>query len=278
MSKNPAPGLPVLFTPPERRTVGWFVGHVVRNTIGLFPLIGILVGGMITCIFVVPFSIDGWGYRYAWWLFVLWARSLLSTFGVRVWVEGLENLEPGRQYIVCPNHRSHLDVPTLGATLPLRMVSVHKKSLEYIPFVGIGLWLSRSIGVDRQDTVGSQQRLKAVAQRLATGRSVVIFPEGRRSKGDKLEVFKKGAAMVALEQHAPILPVTVVGTDVLYPPNQLMICRGDALVVIHKPIETTGMSTGDRDALTQRIKETVASRFVPGPLDLSLVKNAKRVL
>ena len=98
---------------------------------------------------------------------------------------------------------------------------------------------------------------KVIAQRLATGRSVVVFPEGHRSRGAKLDLFKKGAAVLAAEQGAPILPITISGTDVLYPPGSLMIHRGDVLVEIQKPIETAGRTAADREAIIKQVRASV---------------------
>ena len=272
------PTVPTVYTPPERRNLVWFVRHFWRNFLGTVPMVVILVLGVIFTLPVSWMAKDGWGYRWAWGWFLAWCRSMLRGFGVRVWARGLEHVEPNRMYIICPNHRSHFDVLALGVTLPLRMVSVHKKSLEYIPFVGQALWVSRSVGLNRNDKTDARRRLQLVAHRLRTGRSVVIFPEGRRATGPGLDVFRKGAAVVACEQGAPILPITVVGTDAIYPPNHIMVHRGDALLVIHPPIETKGMSLDDRDELMRKVRGVIEQDFEAGPLRPERLAGARRIL
>jgi 1-acyl-sn-glycerol-3-phosphate acyltransferase len=272
-----AESLQAVYTPPGKRNAWWALRHLWSNFLGCWPMVILLVLGCITALPAVLLSVDNYGKRWAFFMFRSWARWMLKGFGVRVWVQGLENLKPGQQYIVTPNHRSHVDVLSLGVALPLIMVSVHKKSLEYIPLVGQALWLSRSVGLDRNDKADAHRRLKLVAQRLGSGRSVVIFPEGRRSKGPHLDQFKKGAVVVAAEQKAPLLPVTVVGTDAIYPPNRLMIHRGDVLIIVHPPIETAGMTLLDRDDLIKRVKASVEQGFVAGPLDLDRLSGATRI-
>ena len=262
---------------PQQRSIGWAVRHFLWNFLGCWPLVLVMMVGVLFTIPVSLLSVEA-GYRQGLFFFRQWCRWTLRGFGVRVWVVGLENIDPKVSYIVCPNHRSHFDVPILGWTLPLQVVSVHKKSLEYIPFIGQALWMSRSVGLNRNDKTDAHRRLQVVKQRLSTGRSVVIFPEGRRGTGPTLDVFRKGAAVVACEQNAPVLPVTVLGSDVIYPPNHLMVHRGDALVIIHPPIETNGLSLEDRDALTQRIKDVVARPFFPGVVPAERLAGARRVV
>ncbi|MEW5849994.1 MAG: lysophospholipid acyltransferase family protein [Myxococcota bacterium] len=265
-------------TPPEKRTLGYWWRHFWWNFLGCWPLVFLPLAGVLGSFFPVIFSPDNMGKRVATFWLRRWAKGLLKGFGIRVYRRGVENIDPATPYIVCANHRSHLDVPVLAHSLPLTPVAVHKKSLEYVPLIGQALILGRSVGIDRSDRADARRRMATVAHRMATGRSVVIFPEGTRSRGPTLDPFKKGAVMVAIEQQCKILPVTLVGTDVLYPPGNLMIHRGDALVIIHPPIDTRGYTPGQRDEVLAKVRAVIEGSFYPGALHMKDVEGAERVL
>ncbi|MBI5496463.1 MAG: 1-acyl-sn-glycerol-3-phosphate acyltransferase [Deltaproteobacteria bacterium] len=266
------------YTPPEERGLAWGVIHWWRNFVGVWPLVLLLIAGVLLTPIPFVVSPDNLGKKVGYGMFRVWSRWLLRGFGVRVWVKGLEHAVADGRYVAVSNHRSHLDVPALGVTLPMHMVTVHKRELEYVPFLGQALWMSRSIGLDRSDKAGAQRRLMLVAQRLRVGRSVMIFPEGRRSRGPRLDPFKKGAFLIAIEQQCPMLPVTIVGTDALYAPGKVMVRRGDVLVTVHPPIQTAGLAMADRDALIRRVHDVVNGAFVAGPVSASMLEGATRLV
>ena len=136
------------------------------------------------------------------------------------------------------------------------------QSLERIPILSSALWLSQSVGVDREDSANSRQQMDLVASRLKGGRSIVVFPEGFRSTAPVLMPFKKGAVVTALEQQVDIVPITIVGTGSLYPPNQLMVMPGDVLVVIHPRESTAGLNLSDRARSTRGCSPRLTSAFL----------------
>lgn len=266
-----------IHVPPEKRTALYPVRQLVRNFLGTWPLVGLMFVGAVISVLTVPFSPDGWGARTAYWCYRMWALALLKGFGVRVWVKHGDIAERTPPCVIAMNHRSHFDIPSMSF-MKRAMVAVHKRSLEYIPLLGQVIWLSGSVGIDRNDAQGTRRRMAIVKRRLAGGRSVAIFPEGRRSRGPALGPFKKGAAVVAIEQQCPILPVTILGTDVIYPPGSIMVHRGDVLVILHEPVPTTGLTVDDRETLTQQIRATIEKDFLAGPVDLAMLEGATRVV
>jgi len=252
--------------------------HIARNALALIPLVGLVAFGVVASALPMALAPDGIGMRISNACFHLWSRWTLRAFGIRVWVKGAEHLAARSPCVVAVNHRSLLDVPVVGAVLGIPLCGVYKRSLGRVPIFGQALWLSRSVGIDRNDHQGSVRRVKLVAQRMAHGRSLLIFPEGRRSTGPDLLPFRAGAVMSALEQHADILPVTVVGTGALYPRGKLLLSPGDVLVVIHPPVVTAGRTAADRGALNARLQEQVASAFQPGRAAPALLQGAVRMV
>lgn len=254
-----------------------FLLNLPRNTLGISCLVVMTIVGVIVAAVTMAWSADGVGKHASHWAFQAWSRLSLRLFGVRVYVVGMENLA-GPPCVMVSNHRSHIDVPVLGAVLPVPVCSVYKKSLERIPILSSALWLSQSVGVDREDSANSRQQMDLVASRLKGGRSIVVFPEGFRSTAPVLMPFKKGAVVTALEQQVDIVPITIVGTGSLYPPNQLMVMPGDVLVVIHPRESTAGLNLSDRATLNQKLRDIVSSAFSPGRPTLLRLHNAVRVL
>lgn len=242
-----------------------FIRHLVRNALGLVPLFSLLALGVVVSVPLMLVSPDGLGMRFSNAAYRFWARWTLRTFGVRVFARGLENMRPDGRYILAITHRSHIDVPVLGTVVTMPLCSVHKKSLEYVPVLGQSLKLARGIAIDRNDAAGSRRRLTEIGHRLSTGRSVVMFPEGTRSMGPALGSLKKGAVVVAIEQQCELLPITMIGTDAAYPPDTLMMNKGDVVVVVHPPIPTVGLTQKDRDSLNDKLRSVLLGPFTPGP-------------
>jgi len=129
-------------------------------------------------------------------------------------VEGLENIPQKGALLIAGNHLSNADPPAIGAFAGLVRDSrfVAKKELFAIPVLG---WFFRHcnyIPVDRKRTIGDMGALKEVVDALTNGESVVMFPEGTRSKTGKPQKPKSGIGFLVYKTDAPVLPVKIEGT------------------------------------------------------------------
>ena len=106
---------------------------------------------------------------------------------------------------------------------------------------------------------GSDDDLNAARERLTGGTSVVFFPEGTRSEDGRLLPFKKGAFHMALDLGLPILPVTIVGTPEILPPDTMDLFPGKAKLVFHTAIEIDGYGHDDVEALMRAAKAAIES-------------------
>jgi 1-acyl-sn-glycerol-3-phosphate acyltransferase len=130
----------------------------------------------------------------------------------RIRVIGKENIRRDETYVMVSNHQSGADIIVLFL-LWNNFKWVAKKSLYYFPFIGWNMWLNRYIVVER-GRASSMRRMMADAEKtLKSGSSVMIFPEGTRSKDGKLQPFKTGAFHLALVTGKPILPIAIKGTS-----------------------------------------------------------------
>lgn len=165
-----------------------------------------------------------------------WGKSILRIAGVKTEIIGLEHINPMNNYVFVSNHSSLFDIPVLQSTLPCNFRIVYKKELEKIPFFGYVLVKSPYIGIVREDSKDAMKGMKQAIEDFQKGASVLLFPEGTRSKDGILQEFKRGAFMLASKSQKPIVPITLIGTNKIMPKGKLSFDGGLVKVIIHEPI------------------------------------------
>jgi 1-acyl-sn-glycerol-3-phosphate acyltransferase len=191
------------------------------------------------------------------WCARTWSRLILATTGVRVHLEGLERLEPRRTYVFVSNHQSIYDIPILFWSLPYQLRIIAKASLGRFPFLGWHLRRSGHMLVDRSRP--DRARIFAWASRLtADGLSLIVFPEGTRSRDGRVGRFKGGSFYLALEAGLPVVPLSVVGSRHVMLKGRLATYPGDVRLVVHEPIATAGLSGSDAKAFGERVRQVLA--------------------
>jgi 1-acyl-sn-glycerol-3-phosphate acyltransferase len=164
--------------------------------------------------------------------------------------------DPRRPYVVVANHESYADV-FLISVFPWEMKWLSKDTMFKIPFMGWMMQMAGDIKLVRGDR---DSTLNAVAQcrdRLAKKTSVMIFPEGTRSKTAEMLPFKDGAFRLALECHAPVLPIAVAGTRHAMAKGSFRFLKARAIAQLLDPIDTTGMTLADLPRLKQLARERI---------------------
>jgi 1-acyl-sn-glycerol-3-phosphate acyltransferase len=195
------------------------------------------------------------GY-FAHWCARTWSRLILITTGVRVNVRGLERLVPGRTYVFVSNHQSIYDIPVLFWSLPYQLRIIAKDSLGNFPFLGWHLRRTGHMLVDRRNP--DRAAIFGWASRLTSqGLSLIVFPEGTRSRDGRVGRFKGGSFYLALEAELPIVPLSVVGSRHVMLKGRLATYPGDVTLIVHDPIDTTGMSGADAKAFGERVRQII---------------------
>ena len=192
-----------------------------------------------------------------------WSRLILGTSGIRVRVEGLENITPNAAAIYFVNHQSAMDIPVLFVNLPVQFRFVAKRSLFNMPFMGWHLRRSGHIPVDRDRPREAMKGMRKVAKEIREGKSVLFFPEGHRSRDGQLLPFKAGSFYIAILAGVPIVPITINGTPNVLKPDTYHVRAGQTEMIIHPAISTQGVTLHDVETLSQKVKDAIASRFVP---------------
>lgn len=188
-------------------------------------------------------------------------KFIAFTFcGLRV--RGLEKLPPDGPYILCSNHQGYLDPLVLGAVLPWRVFcKLFAVGTSEIFGQGLMLSLARSLRVVVVDPDANLvPAMRAGAFGLRHGLALILYPEGERSIDGTPKAFKKGAAILSIHMHAPIIPIAIEGFFDMWPRGKgfqglkpLQMVFGDPI----SPPPESEASEATYDQLTAELKSRV---------------------
>lgn len=187
-----------------------------------------------------------------------WSRWMLRVAGIRVVVEGLEKVPTDGPVIYMGNHQGNFDINALTVAVPRLFSWIAKEELFRIPVFGAAMKRAGYIPLDRSGGRKALKSMKAAAARIAAGASVVIFPEGTRTKDGSLLPFKRGAFLLAVKSGVPIVPFTINGSRAINPRNRIELHPGTITVSFAAPIATAG---GAEDELMTQVREAIAARL-----------------
>lgn len=192
-------------------------------------------------------------YRVSHW----WANFVIKLSGCKVHVEGLENIPRDKAALFVSNHQSNFDIPLLMSVIDTPKGFIAKKELENIPLLSKWMKSIQCVFMDRDNLRQSAESIVKGINILKSGHSMVIFPEGTRSKGGTHSDFKAGSFKLATKSKALIVPVTLDGTYNVLEKNNNKITASDLKVIIHKPIDTTTLSNDELKNLHESVQDIV---------------------
>jgi 1-acyl-sn-glycerol-3-phosphate acyltransferase len=191
-----------------------------------------------------------------------WGRMFLFFTGTKVEAEGLEKIDPAGSYVFTGNHISNLDVPVMIATLPVSVRFLTKAELFKVPVLAGGMRAIHMVETDRGAGPATHRKInEQVSVVVDEGLSLVIYPEGTRSKDAELKPFKKGAFRIAVDNGMPIVPTTITGTERAWKPDSRFIYGGRVHLVVHDPIPVDDYTRQDLDDLRDRVRSVVAESY-----------------
>jgi 1-acyl-sn-glycerol-3-phosphate acyltransferase len=191
-----------------------------------------------------------------------WARLIIHTCGIKVEIEGLENLRELKSYVLVTNHQSFFDIFAVLAYLPGDTRFVGKKELLQIPVVGYAMVHNGHVIVDRQG--GGRSIRRALEAARNNNYPICIFAEGHRHNDGRVHEFEQGAAWLAILSKLPCVPMAISGSGAFFPREAKFAVPGSRMrMTLLPPIPTENMKSGDREMLTQKLEESVRAAFLP---------------
>src|SRR5688572_4091824 len=172
---------------------------------------------------------------------------------------GVRLEDPRRPYVAVANHESYADI-FLISHLPWEMKWLSKAEIMRLPLMGWMMKMAGDIPVERGDTRSRAEALTGIRDRLRKKVSVMIMPEGTRSRTDDMLPFRDGAFRIAIEEQVPVLPIVVAGTRHAMEKGSLLFNRATAEARVLEPVETTGMTLSD----VARLRDDVRARIQAG--------------
>jgi 1-acyl-sn-glycerol-3-phosphate acyltransferase len=234
-----------------------FIDRFVSALIWLFIVVMVLfwVPAM-AIIFAVTVPFDSGRYIVGRWF--RWAACLAIFVNPR-WrfrTSGVRPTDMRRPYVVVANHESYADIFLLSM-LPWEMKWLSKAQIVALPLMGWMMRMAGDIAVQRDSPESRAAALDGVRDRLRKNVSVMIMPEGTRSRTEDMLPFRDGAFRVAVEMGLPVLPVAVAGTRNAMMPGSFIFSHATAEARVLDPIETTGMTMEDVPAFREDVRERI---------------------
>ena len=188
----------------------------------------------------------------------IWANLILISSGIPYKVIGLEQLDPTSQYIFAGNHGSGFDIPLAFAALPYWLVPVAKLELRKVPVLGWVMSAGGHIFVDRSSHEKSiSSMMKARDSLIKTPRSVMLWPEGSRTKDGTIAPFKRGGLLISIETGMPVVPVAFVNSYKLHKKGSWRVNKIAIEIRIGKPIPVDNYTKETRRDFANNVRDAV---------------------
>ncbi|MDR2520879.1 MAG: 1-acyl-sn-glycerol-3-phosphate acyltransferase [Bacteroidales bacterium OttesenSCG-928-I14] len=191
---------------------------------------------ILTSIITILGCLFGCRNIFSYWPGRIWSRFVCIITFCKVQVIGSEKLKNNQSYVFVANHQGIYDCWLIFGYLGMPIKWVMKQNLRKIPLVGKACEMSGFIFVDNSSQAAAVRSIIEIKKKFKNTVSVVIFPEGSRTKTGKLGKFKKGAFKVAFDLHVPIVPITINGSYEVMPRNSVFIHPNKMKMTIHEPI------------------------------------------
>ncbi len=193
---------------------------------------------------------------------VPWAKIILKVCGVKVDVKGDEYANRDLPCIYMSNHQSYFDIFALLAGLPADFKFLLKKELMKVPLLGTTMRKADYVSVNRRDTKNAIISMDVAAEKIRNGASILVFPEGTRSKDGHIQAFKKGGFHTAFKAGCDIVPIAILNSRDIVPKGSLRIKKGTIKMNIGRPIPVRDYSKENINELIERTRKAIISQMM----------------
>ena len=188
-----------------------------------------------------------------------WSWCIIRTCGIRIEMDGLENLRAAGPCVIVCNHQSLFDILASIMMLPGEVRFVAKKEILKLPILGFILHKSENIVIDREAGGKAIRRARDVVRH---GYSICVFAEGHRFSDNRVHEFSDGAAWLAIMNKLPCVPMAISGTSTMMPRGAKFVVPGRRMrMKFGTPIPTAGLRSANRADLTRRLEAAVRADF-----------------
>lgn len=218
-------------------------------------LVMTLATALTVMIFAPIFGSKFWGYVPPKW----WSRLTCWLALCRIKSRGHENLDKKQSYVFVANHQGAFDIFLVYGFLNQNIKWVQKQSLRKIPFVGFASAMAGHVFVDNSSAASRKMTIDKAKEQIVDGVSMMMFPEGARTRTGKMSRFKRGAYHIAYDMKLPIVPLTINGPFEVLKRGTFLINPSKMELVIHEPIPTDTINESEIPELIERTREIIHS-------------------
>ena len=188
-----------------------------------------------------------------------WAQGLEARMRIEVRGHGMDRVDWSAPCVLMANHQSYLDVMALYRVLPRCFGFIAKQGLFAVPLFGGVMRALGCVPVDRSRPAQALRSMTEAARLVVAGTTIVVFPEGTRSRGDRIAPLKKGAFHLVQLAQVPCVPIGIRGTGALMPRENTGIRPGVIEVHVGAPIAPPALKDlAGRAALMARVREELS--------------------
>jgi len=231
----------------------WVLYPLIRPFYLIFLILNTMILGTIV-ILISPLDRKG---NFVHYIGKFWSLMNIFLSGTRIKITGQEKIQKNQSYIVISNHQSLFDVWALIGKIPLQLRWIVKLEIRKMPIFGYALERMGHIYINRKTRSAAASSLEKAARKIKGGTSVIIFPEGTRSKDGHLLRFRRGGGIIALKSGVPILPVTVIGSRFVLPKDTLNLMPGKIEVIVGDIIDPGQFDENRIDDLMDTVKSAI---------------------
>jgi len=190
-----------------------------------------------------------------------WAQAMVKVTGSKVTVWGAENIPPDRAVLLVSNHQANFDIPLLLGYLEKPKGFIAKVELTKLPIISAWMKKIRCVFIDRKDIRKSLKAINEGIEILKNGHSMVIFPEGTRSRSSQMGEFKKGSLKMALKAEVPIIPVSINGSYKIMEQSSYLITPAEVKIIVGQPIYIEQLDEKEKNNLAELVRAKIAKNL-----------------
>jgi 1-acyl-sn-glycerol-3-phosphate acyltransferase len=189
-----------------------------------------------------------------------WSKTIMKITGSKVEVRGQEFIPEGPVVFVC-NHEGDFDIPTLLAYVNKPFGFISKVEVKKAPIISSWMEVMNCVFIDRKDRRSAVKSIRDGVEKLKNGHSIVIFPEGTRSKGGPIGEFKAGGLRLAKDAGVPIVPIAIRGTSDIFEKNGRLVRPANVHINICQPIDPMKISNMDMKDVAIEVRDVIIQSF-----------------